>query len=152
MQSQPGTESPVVNIVGEQVALCPLEREHASVLNTWRNNYSIVKMLEFVSGPRVLAQSEQLWEKFFMAPETNAIASYERSTWKLVGLGVLFAIDHVNETAEFAIMIGHVAGQGRGYRTEATMLTVDHGFTALGRLAKHHAQCIRVQPRRATHL
>ena len=132
MQSQPATERPVINIAGEKVALGPLAREYAPVLNIWLNDYAIVKMLDFLPGPRILSQTEQLWDEFFAAPETNAFAIHERSTWKLVGLSVLFDIDHVNETAEFAIMIGDVAAQGRGYGTEATTLTLDHGFSTLG--------------------
>ena len=122
----------IVNIVGKKVALGPLEREHAQGLNTWLNNYSVVKMLDFVPGPRVLAQAEQLLDEFVGASETHAFAIYERSTWNHIGLSVLFQIDHVDKTAEIGITIGDVAAQGRGYGTEATILTLDHGFTALG--------------------
>src|SRR5207249_11348246 len=57
---------------------------------------------------------------------------YERATLRPIGLTLLLGIDRHHRTASFAIGIGEEACRGKGYGTEATILTLDYGFTALG--------------------
>ncbi len=60
-------------------------------------------------------------------------ASYqERPAWRPIGTVSLFNIDHRNGCADFGILIGEPGDRGKGYGTEATRLTLDYAFTALG--------------------
>ncbi len=125
-------DGPLINILGEKIALGPFERENAPDLHLWLNDYAVMRMLDFLPGPRTHERAESPWDGLLAAEDNVAFGIYERAGWKLIGFSVLLYVDHINRSAEFGIAIGDVAAQGKGYGTEATVLTLDHGFTALG--------------------
>ena len=125
-------KTPPASILGEKIGLGPFGQEHAPALSAWYNDYSVMKMLDLPIGPRTLSEAERVWDSFFALPDTIAFGVYERATWRLVGATILFHVSHIDKTAEFGIIIGDTNAQGKGYGTEATRLTLDHGFTAMG--------------------
>ncbi len=132
MEQQAGR--PVLNVVGERVALGPLAPAHAPHLHRWQNDYAVMRGWEFLPGPRTVEELRRRFEpgQFFTDPQTVAFAVYETGAWGLVGYAGLYHVDHVNKIAEYFVMIGEAAHRGKGYGTEATRLVLDHAFTALG--------------------
>jgi len=60
-----------------------------------------------------------------------ALAIVQRSDGRHIGNIALQAIDPVNRTAEFAIVVGERDCWGKGYSKEAALPLLRHGFTAL---------------------
>ncbi len=142
---------PVVNIVGEKVALGPCSPDHFAAFNRWENDPSIVRNFGYLPRPRTLAVTAESFEHGRWAEATSDVfALYERATWRLIGNTGLMQIDHINETAEFFIAIGEADAHNKGYGTEATALVLDHAFFALGlgnvmlRVSEYNRAGIRV--------
>ena len=125
---------PLLNIVGDRVALGPLGAEHADVIVRWQNDYRVMRTWEYLPGPRTVDMIRRRFEpgEFYADPTNATFAVYETATWNLIGLAGLYHVDHINRIAEYFIMIGDAAHRGKGYGTEATRLVLDHAFTALG--------------------
>ncbi|HEY7031319.1 MAG TPA: GNAT family protein [Thermomicrobiales bacterium] len=125
-------ESPVVNIVGELVALGPLRRDLLSTYERWINDFAAARNLGVPPRP-VSTDAETAWFDGVIANPTDAsFTIYERATRRPIGTTSLHRIDHRNRTAEFGILIGEADARGRGFGTEATRLMLDYAFTALG--------------------
>ena len=124
-------EHPIVNIVGERVALGPHRRDLLPTYQRWINDFTALRTLGVVTpGPTTLEQ-EAVW---YEAQASNEVrfTIYERSSWRPLGTTTVHGIDHRNRTAVFGIFIGEADARGQGYGTEATRLTLDYAFTALG--------------------
>jgi diamine N-acetyltransferase len=125
---------PLLQLVGDRVALGPLLAEHATKVARWLADYGTIRTWEYLPDPRRIAQ---LIDHGFdpngpmVAPSTAAFAVYDAAR-ALVGMAGLMHIDHVNRTAEFFVMIGEARHRGKGYGTEATRLVLDHAFVGLG--------------------
>ena len=138
-QRTPGQASPaepvlpVVNLVGELVALGPTQPDQYAAFNRWMNDPFVMRTWEGLPRPRPLAKTVVAWEQgLFADPASDSFALYERVSWRLIGFTALVHIDHVNRIAEFGILIGEADARGKGYGTEATALVLDHAFLALG--------------------
>ncbi|MCC6792119.1 MAG: GNAT family N-acetyltransferase [Thermomicrobiales bacterium] len=127
-------QQPVLNLVGERVALGPLTVEHAPAITRWYNDYGTMRHWGYLPGPRTEEQARQYFQPdgFLGSATTAAFAVYETGAWDLVGMAGVFQIDHVNRTAELFAMIGETRDRGKGYGTEATRLVLDHAFLGLG--------------------
>jgi RimJ/RimL family protein N-acetyltransferase len=123
-------ERPIVNIEGERIALGPYRRDLLPTYLRWINDFSALRNLGIPPGPMTLDQEEAWYDH----PESNLVrfTVYERTSWRPIGGTDIRAIDHRNRTALFGILIGEPDARGKGYGTEATMLTLDYAFTALG--------------------
>jgi diamine N-acetyltransferase len=115
-QSQP----PIVNIVGERVALGPHRRDLILVYQRWINDLGTLRTLGAPPRPLTLEQ-ETAWYEGHAKPDYVGFTVYERATWRPIGNTGLHHIDDRNRTAEFGIMIGEPDCRGKGY-----------AFTALG--------------------
>lgn len=130
-ETRAGTEAPIVNIVGDRVALGPHRRDLLPVYQRWINDFSALRTLGVLPpGPTTMEQ-EAAWYDVQPGNETR-FTIYERTTWRPIGTTALHGIDHRNRTATFGIFIGEAGERGKGYGTEATRLTLDYAFTALG--------------------
>lgn len=126
-----GDETPLVNILGDLVALGPLRRELLPSYHRWVNDFPTLRTLGLRPTPLTI-EAETAWYDTQTGDATAAFTIYERSTWRPVGNTGLHAIDHRNRSAVFGILIGEPEARGRGYGTETARLMLDYAFTALG--------------------
>jgi diamine N-acetyltransferase len=123
--------TPIINVAGELVALGPLERAHLALYQRWQNDPAITRTLA-ASRPWTHEQMAAAFDDTAAASDQTHFTVYERATWQPIGSTYLADIDQRNGTAEFGIVIGESDARGRGYGTEATRLTLDYAFSALG--------------------
>ncbi len=129
---QPDDTTPIVNIVGERVALGPMRRDLVPLYQRWVNNFGTQRTLGDVPSPRTVEAVAAHYDRFTNVADGAQFTIYERASWQPIGITELQGIDHRNRTAEFVIFIGETEARGRGYGTEATRLMLDYAFTALG--------------------
>ncbi len=128
-------ETPLVNILGERVALGPSMRSQIPTIYRWFNDFRVTVLSGDPLRPVTLEslyadydrqnskeEQQQRWVEFSM---------YERVTMRFIGLTSLRHLDHRNRTATFGILIGEKDCWHKGYGTEATKLILDYGFTVL---------------------
>lgn len=125
-------DRPIVNIVGDLVALGPLRRDLLPLYHRWINDFQTLRTLGVPPRPTTLEQEQQWFERQATAEGEHPFTIYERATWRPVGNTGLHAVDYRNRTAGFGIMIGEPDARGRGYGTETARLMLDFAFTALG--------------------
>ncbi|MFN8525824.1 MAG: GNAT family protein [Chloroflexota bacterium] len=122
---------PILNIVGEKVALGPIRRDLLPLYERWINDFEVTRTLEIGWRP-TSTETELAWfERAVSASGQVFFTIYERSTLRPIGNADLVAIDHHHGTASFGIMIGEKECWGRGYGTEATRLVLDYAFNGL---------------------
>jgi RimJ/RimL family protein N-acetyltransferase len=123
---------PILNVVGERVALGPMRRDLLQLYSRWANDFKVMGTVTPTLRPLPL-ESEQAWYDRAVDDEQLArFTIYVREKLRPVGTTSLFGIHHGNRTATFGILIGEQECWNRGYGTEATRLMLDYGFTALG--------------------
>ncbi|RIK46513.1 MAG: N-acetyltransferase [Chloroflexi bacterium] len=122
---------PMLNILGEKVALGPLRPELLALYLRWRNDFALIGNLIDV-GPVTLEQEEQRMAESETDPESVRFLIYDRATLQPIGITALNGIDYRNRVADFSIVIGERAFHRRGYGTEATQLMLHYAFDALG--------------------
>ena len=129
--TKPAGGLPVINMVGERVALGPLRRDLLPSYQRWVNDFHTLRTLGLRPAPLTL-EAETAWYDGQGDSSTITFTVYERSTWRPVGNTGLHAVDHRNRSAVFGILIGEPDARGRGYGTETARLMLDYAFTALG--------------------
>ncbi|HUZ00009.1 MAG TPA: GNAT family protein [Thermomicrobiaceae bacterium] len=125
-------DQPVINVVGERVALGPLRCDLVSLYRRWSNDFGTLRTLGNMPGPVPAEAMEAAYASAVAETDAVGFTIYERDGWRAIGTCALVHIDERNRTAEFVIYIGEPAARGQGYGTEATRLTLDYAFTALG--------------------
>ncbi len=125
-------ERPIINIEGQLVALGPYRRDHIPIYQAWINDFGTIRTLKLPPGPMTVEQETAWYDAMATSSDTASFVIYERSTWRPIGGTNLHQIDYRHRTASFGIMIGVENCRGKGYGTEATRLTLDFAFTALG--------------------
>ena len=148
--NDPGSgEQPILNIVGELVALGPLRRDLLPLYQRWINDFAAASRVgSFV--PLTLEQEERWYDSVIKSETALTFTVYERKGARPIGTTGLTDIDQRNRRAEFGIFIGEPECRGKGYGTEATRLTLDYAFTALGlhnvmlRVFEYNLTAIRV--------
>lgn len=128
---QPNHDRPIVNILGEEVALGPMRRDLLSTYLRWINDFATLRTLGGVPPQPTTYEREVAWYEGQPSNEVR-FTIYERETWQPIGTTGLSDIDYRNRTATFGILIGEPAARGKGFGTEATALMLDYAFTALG--------------------
>ena len=124
-------ETPIINVVGELVALGPLRRDLLVLYQRWVNDLGAVRNLGFPPQPMTM-EAETAWFERAAAGESTSFTIYERAGMRPIGNAGLHGVDYRNRTAEFGILIGESNARGKGYGTESTRLMLDFAFTALG--------------------
>jgi len=122
-------EQPVVNVVGERVALGPLRRDLLPAYQRWSNDLAAADRLGSLPRP-VTLEGQTAWYDQEASRITFTI--YERAAWRAIGGCSLNEVDHRQGTANLVILIGEADARGQGYGTEAVRLLLDFAFTALG--------------------
>ena len=122
---------PVVNIVGERVALGPIRRDLIETLLRWSNDFAVRRSFG-IPEPTTLEQQAALYDRAIADNDAAFFTLYARDGWRPIGFTYLEGIVWRDRTAEFGILIGEADARGKGYGTEATTLMLDYAFTALG--------------------
>ena len=126
--------APLVNIVGEKVALGPLRKDLVPTYVRWINDFHTLRtLLAKMPMPLTLEEEQQWYERASTRGEPDTMFTiFERSTERPVGNTDLHNIDYRNRTAGFGIMIGEADARGKGFGTETAQLMLDYAFIALG--------------------
>lgn len=123
---------PILNVVGERVALGPMRRDLLPLYSRWRNDFEVMRSAYPTLRPLAL-ESDQAWYERAIANEQLArFTIYAREGLRPIGIVSLYEIHHANRTAAFGIVIGERDCWDHGYGTEATRLALDYGFNVLG--------------------
>lgn len=124
-------QAPILNIVGERIALGPLRRDLLPVYQRWINEFATMRTLALHPSPMTLEAQTAWYESIAQNPTERVFTIYERETMQPIGNTGLHEVDHRNRTATFGLLIGESDARGKGYGTEATQLILDYAFTAL---------------------
>src|ERR1700742_3307840 len=109
-------EKPILNIVGEKVALGPIQKSMLPLFMRWENDFAVTLM----SGDHVRPVSREELEADFARtakeenPRSIEFAIYEQVSMRLIGTTNWRHIDTVRRTAEYGIMIGEKDCWGKG--------------------------------------
>jgi RimJ/RimL family protein N-acetyltransferase len=125
--------APIVNLVGERVALGPMRRDLLDTYTRWINDFSIVKNLGLRLEP-VTHERELAWLESALAAKSNDVAFtvYEKAGLRPIGNAGLHEVNLLARTATFGILIGEADARGKGNGTETTALVTRYGFECLG--------------------
>lgn len=128
------SEKPILNIIGDRIALGPVRKSMASAFARWENDFSVTLMSGDPIGPVSQESVEARLERSSKEGSARQVdfAIYERASMRLIGSAGLRHIDKTRRTAEYGIMIGEKDCWGKGYGTETTILMLDYAFTVLG--------------------
>ncbi len=96
-------ERPVVNVVGERVALGPLRRDLLPAYQRWSNDLAAADRLGSLPRP-VTLEGQTAWYDDEATRITFTI--YERAAWRAIGGCSLIEVDHRSGTATLVILIG----------------------------------------------
>jgi RimJ/RimL family protein N-acetyltransferase len=126
---------PVVNIVGEHVALGPMRHDLIETYHRWFNDFRMLRTTGASAQPQTVETVEAQYASL-ATPEQDphgvSFTIYCSSDWAPIGSTRLVDVDFHHATAEFVIFIGEPLERGKGYGTEATRLMLNYAFTALG--------------------
>lgn len=125
-------QQPVINILGERVALGPVCADLVPLYQRWLNDFAVMRTRGRPPGPVALEAQERDYEGLAQATDRLFFTVYERATWRPIGDAGLHGIDYRHRAAFFAITIGEAEYRGRGFGTETTRIVLDYAFTALG--------------------
>jgi RimJ/RimL family protein N-acetyltransferase len=126
------SDLPMLNLVGQKVALGPIRKDLIDLHYQWANDFEVWRTVVSWTRPRPRDTQESWYERASRDEQTIVFEIYERATLRPIGNTELHSIDHFNGTAEFTIFIGARDCWGKGYGTEATTLTLDYAFNVLG--------------------
>jgi RimJ/RimL family protein N-acetyltransferase len=92
----PSDDQPILNVVGQKVALGPLRRDLLPLYQRWINDFEVTRTL--LIGPRsITAEAEAAW---FDQAASNAqevtFTIYERASLRPIGNTGLHQIDHLH--------------------------------------------------------
>jgi diamine N-acetyltransferase len=122
-------EQPDFVLEGERAALGPLRSDLVGLYQRWSNDLEVANGNGWVIPFTLEAQRDRIAGRSGRSGFAD-FTVYDRSDGTPIGFSSLFHIDHRNGTAEFGIFLGERRGKGLG--SEATLLTLDWGFTMLG--------------------
>lgn len=125
-------DAPVVNVVGEKVALGPMLRELSATYQRWFHDFDVLTTYA-TDGLRPLTRAVE-GERYELPSRHDHLSFtvYEKEAWRPIGLTNLYDVDRFNRTAQFGIVIGEKEFWGKGHGVEATRLVLDYGFAGLG--------------------
>ena len=122
---------PIVNIVGEKVALGPLRRGLVTLYHKWHDDFEVMRFAGTMR-PTSLEAEEDRYARVSKAENHADFTIFAKPWLAPIGTTGLNYIDYDNRTAEFGIMIGDKGSWDKGYGTEVTRLMLDYGFNCLG--------------------
>lgn len=127
-----GEAPPIVNVVGDRVALGPMRRDLLPLYQRWINDFGTARTLGAVPPRPTTLEAETEWYESVSVAGSSTFTIYERHRWRPIGTTGLTGVDYRNRSAVFGILVGDSEARGKGYGTETTRLVLDYAFTALG--------------------
>lgn len=126
-------EVPILNIVGEKVALGPLRHDLLPLYLRWMNDFEVTRTLGVRQCPLTMEAEEDWYETASVSARDVHFTIYECvPTLRPIGTTSLSDINTRQRTASFGLLIGEKEVWGRGYGTETTRLMLRYGFRDLG--------------------
>lgn len=106
-----------------------LQKSDLCLINKWRNNPELIKLLGAPFRYVNLTVDEQ-WFEAYMSNRGNSIRCtiVEKNSGEIIGLVSLLSIDYINRSAEFHIMIGEYEKRRKGAGTFAVNTMLQHAF------------------------
>ena len=132
MSEEDESEQPVLNVVGQLVALGPLRHDLLPVYHRWMNDLATVDRVGMPPVPMTFEAESAWYDGAATTTDYIPFTIYAREGWRAVGTCTLTQVDHRHGTAGLMIHLGDPADRGKGYGTEAVRLLLDVAFTALG--------------------
>ena len=124
--------SAVLFLPGERIYLRSLQKiDVAGNYGHWFNDPEVCRYNAHHRFPYGQAELLEYVDGLNGARDRLVLAIIERSDDRHVGNISLQAMDPVERSAEFAIVIGEKSAWGKGYSKEAARLILEHGFGAL---------------------
>jgi diamine N-acetyltransferase len=124
--------APVLNLVGDQVALGPLRRDLVPTYQRWFNDFAVMGSWDSdVVGPVARESVEKVYDRTAENEQSRHFTIYEKATLRPIGRTNLHRINHAHRVAHFGLFIGERDLWGRGYGTEATRLVLAYAFAQL---------------------
>lgn len=127
------TERPQIDLIGESVALGPLDTDLMPKYREWLGEFRETTEstdLEIEVDPPEIEIEFADGTEFEL--DDVYFTVYELGSWRPIGGAALTEIDYYDQVAEFSIIIGETDCRGKGYGTESTSLVLDYAFNALG--------------------
>ena len=127
-------ENPIINIIGDKVALGPIRRDLVPLYHRWINDFAVLRTLR-IPRPSTLEEIQAAYDTEVAEERKRRVVYftvYDRATLRPIGRIELENINYRDRSADFGIEISEADYRGRGYGTEATRLMLDYAFTALG--------------------
>lgn len=109
-----------------------LQKKDLPVINQWRNDPELIAQLgapyRFIN-----LDVDTTWYDSYMSNRSTTVrcAVVGKDTDEILGLASLVSIDHMNQSAEFHIMVGSSENQGKGIGTFAVREMLHHAFDNL---------------------
>jgi RimJ/RimL family protein N-acetyltransferase len=126
-------DAPLLNIIGESVALGPLRRDLVPLYQRWLNDLRNGRNFMDTPEPWTVERATALFDARSAASDEFVIFTiYARPDLNPIGYTMLDGISFRHRSAEFSIHIGEGAAHGKGYGTETTRLMLDYAFHWLG--------------------
>ena len=99
-------DQPVVNIVGDRIALGPLRRDLIPLYLRWSNDFYLQRTFGDLPKPLTLEEREARHARQATTSDAYWFNIYEIDGWLPIGRTDLFEVDFRNRSARFGIMIG----------------------------------------------
>ena len=117
-------------IIGSKCYLSPICVEDAEKYCKWVNDLPVAVNLG-ISHLQYSLQNEKSFLEQLIKDNAQIFAIITEDKDQLIGNVQLFKVNHIDQIAEFGIMIGDKSYWHKGYGTEATQLIISYGFQIL---------------------
>ena len=125
---------PIVSLIGDRVALGPLDRSLLPLLERWENDFGTVDLGGDMPAPVARGTLTAQWEALLKGerPDWIGFAIFRWPERIPIGVANLRDFQNAHGTAEFGITIGEPSARGQGLGTEAVKLLLDYAFSTIG--------------------
>ncbi len=119
-------------LAADGVYLRSLEIEDLLLFYSWFADREVVRYsLGAWLFPTSILETREWLEKTIRDKGTLSLGIVVRETGALIGYAGIAAINAVNRSGEYYILIGDKGSWGKGYGTAVTRIIVDYGFASL---------------------